>query len=106
VAAVPATLSGEGTPVVHPAAVGDTTRTNNPPQAVESPPVMSRSVSTTTIVITVPPLDLTEPAPRTALAVVPFPTSAPTLSRFWVVVLVGFLALCAGLACGLFFAIW
>lgn len=106
VAAVPATLSGEGTPVVPPAAVGDTSRTNNPPQAVESPPVMSRSVSTTTIVITVPPLDLTEPAPRTALAVVPFPTSAPTLSRFWVVVLVGFLALCAGLACGLFFAIW
>lgn len=102
----PAATPGAIAPVVLPAETNDVALANPPPQAAEQPPIVSQPTPATTIVITSPSVDLAESAPRVALAVAPLTSTAPTVSRLWLVVLVGFLALCAGLACGLFFAVW
>lgn len=75
------------------------------PQAVASP-IIDRPAPVITTVTASSAVELAEPAPRVIPAAAHRTAVAPMVSRLWLVVLVGLLALCAGLACGLFFAIW
>ena len=105
-AATPAAPSPEIASTILPAAAdndlpaGPSTQTSAPPLVVE------QSAPTMTAAVTASPLDLEDPAPRTPVVPTSRPVPVPRLSRFWFAMLVGLLALCAGLACGLFFAVW
>lgn len=87
---------GESALAAHPAAMSDGVLADTPTQAAPT------AISATT---TLSP-DLAELVPRVVLDTSPRTTPQLLLSRFWVVLMVGLLSLCAGLACGLFFAVW
>ncbi|HEY8601737.1 MAG TPA: protein kinase [Thermomicrobiales bacterium] len=104
VVAETAATPGERASAPLPAAANDVAPL--PHAQAAAPSAIDQPIPATTTVSEAPSVALPAPAPYRMLTPTSRRSVGPPISRLWLVVLVGLLALCAGLVCGLFVAVW